>query len=302
MDLYLSLGSNLGNKAENIRQAINLLQEKVGDVIKVSSFIVNKPVGFSSENDFVNAAAHLQTNLSVAEILKATQKIEKQLGRKEKSKNGCYKDRIIDIDLLLYGDYIGIGNGIIVPHPRMSERLFVLEPLAEIAPNIVVPGFETDVKTLLNFCKNAHIELVNEHCDLPKIVKGIRRLLPQLTSHYNDDFEAEFKRSFLSSESNNLLFALFTREEEMVGMATLCICTSPVGKKGWIEDVVISEKHRGKGWGKMLIVRLIAEGKQRGINSLNLTSRPERINANKLYQRLGFQMRETNVYKMPFNN
>ena len=130
--LYLSLGSNLGDRAENLRRAIALIGERVGTVQRVSSFIETEPWGFESKNRFLNAAVMVQTTLSTEECLKQTQKIEREMGRKLKSKNGIYHDRPIDIDLLLYGDLKLSTPKLTIPHPRMHERDFVMIPLREI--------------------------------------------------------------------------------------------------------------------------------------------------------------------------
>ena len=131
-ELYLSLGSNLGDRAENLRRAIALIGERVGAVQRVSSFIETEPWGFESKNRFLNAAVMVLTTLSPEECLKATQQIERELGRKSKSRNGNYHDRPIDIDLLLYGDLKLSTPKLTIPHPRMHERDFVMIPLREI--------------------------------------------------------------------------------------------------------------------------------------------------------------------------
>ncbi|MBO7119723.1 MAG: 2-amino-4-hydroxy-6-hydroxymethyldihydropteridine diphosphokinase [Bacteroidaceae bacterium] len=133
--LYLSLGSNLGDRAQNLRRAIALIEERVGAVQRVSSFIETEPWGFESEHPFLNAACLVLTTLSPIECLEATQQIERELGRKKKSKNGKYHDRPIDIDLLMYGDQTISTPRLTIPHPRMQERDFVMIPLREILPS-----------------------------------------------------------------------------------------------------------------------------------------------------------------------
>ena len=130
--LYLSLGSNLGDRAENLNRAIALIGERVGEVQRVSSFIETEPWGFESKHPFLNAACLVLTTLSPEECLKATQQIERELGRKRKSRNGVYHDRPIDIDLLMYGDLALSTPRLTLPHPRMKERDFVMIPLREI--------------------------------------------------------------------------------------------------------------------------------------------------------------------------
>ena len=129
---FLSLGSNLGDKEENLRKAINLINEKAGKVTKTSSFINTEPWGFCSDNLFVNACIEIDTTLTPHELLAATKQIETEMGRKQKSINGTYNDRIIDIDILLYGDITVDEENLKIPHPHMYERDFVMIPLKEI--------------------------------------------------------------------------------------------------------------------------------------------------------------------------
>ena len=135
-ELYLSLGSNLGDREDMLRRAIMLIGERIGAVQRVSSFIETEPWGFESEHPFLNAAVMVLTTLSPIECLDATQQIERELGRKKKSKNGIYHDRPIDIDLLLYGDLKLSTPRLTIPHPHMYERDFVMIPLREIMPSI----------------------------------------------------------------------------------------------------------------------------------------------------------------------
>ena len=130
--VYLGLGSNLGDKEANIRKAIALISERVGLVVRQSSLIMTEPWGFESQNSFVNAAIKCETTLSPREVLKATQKIEREMGRKKKSTDGGYADRCIDIDILLYDELRVDEPDLKIPHPLMLEREFVMIPLDEI--------------------------------------------------------------------------------------------------------------------------------------------------------------------------
>ena len=130
--IYLSLGTNLGDKEHNITEAIEKIKELVGDVVRQSALYATKPWGFKSDNDFINAAVCVDTRLSPRELLEATQKIERSMGRTQKSKDGEYHDRLIDIDILLYGDEHIDEPDLKVPHPLMKERDFVMKPLSEI--------------------------------------------------------------------------------------------------------------------------------------------------------------------------
>ena len=135
-ELYIALGSNMGDRRSLLNRAITLIEERVGAVQRVSSFIETEPWGFESTNPFLNAAVMVLTTLSPIECLDATQQIERELGRKKKSKNGIYHDRPIDIDLLLYGDLKLSTPRLTIPHPHMYERDFVMIPLREILPSI----------------------------------------------------------------------------------------------------------------------------------------------------------------------
>lgn len=130
--LYLGLGSNLGDKEENIHKAIKLIGERVGLVVRQSSLITTEPWGFESENSFVNAVILCETELTPREVLHVTQKIEREMGRKKKSTNGGYADRCIDIDILLYDDLRVDEPDLQIPHPLMLKRDFVMIPLREI--------------------------------------------------------------------------------------------------------------------------------------------------------------------------
>lgn len=130
--VYLGLGTNLGNREENIRTAVMLIGEKVGAVVRQSSLLQTEPWGFSSLNKFVNAAVCCITDKTPHEVLAATQEIERQMGRTQKSVNGKYHDRLIDIDILLFDDLTIDEPNLKIPHPLMYERDFVMIPLREI--------------------------------------------------------------------------------------------------------------------------------------------------------------------------
>lgn len=139
---FLGLGTNLGNKEQNLRDAVQKIEERVGRVISLSAFYATAPWGFDSANSFLNAACRVETPLSPLQVLDATQAIECELGRTAKSADGVYHDRIIDIDLLACLDVSGREVLVDVPrlklpHPLMHLRDFVMKPLGEIAPELV---------------------------------------------------------------------------------------------------------------------------------------------------------------------
>ena len=146
--VYLGLGTNLGDKEQNLRMSIKKIEERIGNVVSLSAFYATAPWGFSSENSFLNAAVCVETTLLPLQVLEETQRIERELGRTEKSVNGLYADRLIDIDLLLYDDRVMDAEGLILPHPLMTERRFVMEPLSEIAPDVVHPVLHKTMKEL----------------------------------------------------------------------------------------------------------------------------------------------------------
>ena len=130
--VYLGLGSNLGNKEQHITTAVKHLEQRVGKVRRLSSLLKTEPWGFTSPHSFVNAAVSIDTILSPHEVLEATQQSERDMGREQKSMNGEYRDRSIDIDILLYDDMEVNEKDLIIPHPLMNQRDFVMIPLREI--------------------------------------------------------------------------------------------------------------------------------------------------------------------------
>lgn len=136
--VYLSLGTNLGDKEHNLVSAIKEIERRIGPVRAQSAFLTTEPWGFESENTFLNAAVRVETELSPNALLRVTQQIERKMGRTQKSSvdpqqsKVIYHDRIIDIDILLYDDLHINTKKLTIPHPHMHERDFVLIPLKEI--------------------------------------------------------------------------------------------------------------------------------------------------------------------------
>lgn len=137
--VYLGLGSNLGDCRKNLERAIRLIDDRVGEVIRQSSFIETEPWGFESEHRFVNAVVLCETTKTPREVLLLTQQIERDMGRRKVNGAGLmvngqriYTDRIVDIDILLYDDLTIDEPDLKVPHPLMHQRDFVMIPLKEI--------------------------------------------------------------------------------------------------------------------------------------------------------------------------
>lgn len=156
--VYLSLGSNKGDRVGYIQQATSLLKgfEHI-NVVQSSSFYETEPWGVDSENWFVNAVIQVSTTLLPSALLKQCQKIESMLGRNRDSE-GKYGDRTIDIDILFYDDKIisdeTDGNKLIIPHPLLHERAFTLVPMLEIAPELVHPVYKKTMNTLYEELEN----------------------------------------------------------------------------------------------------------------------------------------------------
>lgn len=130
--VFIGLGSNLGDKVWNLQETIRLISERVGAVVRQSSFLETEPWGFESENTFVNAVVCCETEKTPREVLVLTQQIEREMGRTRKSSSGGYSDRPIDIDILLYDNLTVDEPDLKIPHPLMHQRDFVMIPLEEI--------------------------------------------------------------------------------------------------------------------------------------------------------------------------
>ncbi|MBM3166821.1 MAG: 2-amino-4-hydroxy-6-hydroxymethyldihydropteridine diphosphokinase [Chloroflexi bacterium] len=142
---YLALGSNLGNRQKNLSEAFELMSGQVM-VQEVSSIYETEPVGYEQQPFFLNVVCRVSTGLSQEKLLRLAKEIEKKLGRKSSFRNA---PRPIDIDILFYDGLVMEGQELTIPHPRLTERAFVLVPLAEIAPELVHPGNGKAVRQLL---------------------------------------------------------------------------------------------------------------------------------------------------------
>ena len=143
--IFLGFGSNLGNPKRNIHQALEHLGESAIKVKSLSSFYLTEPVGYEAQPWFINAVAEVETNLAPRPLLERCLLVERLMKRKRLQQSG---PRIIDIDILFYGELIIEEGDLAIPHPRMLERKFVLLPLAEIAPTFMHPGARRSVQDL----------------------------------------------------------------------------------------------------------------------------------------------------------
>jgi 2-amino-4-hydroxy-6-hydroxymethyldihydropteridine diphosphokinase len=142
--VYLSLGSNLGERAANLNAAINRLRS-LGEVLQVSSLYETEPVEFTAQPWFLNCAVELDTENTAQQLIESILEIERQMGRTRTQKKG---PRSIDIDILLFGNSTVDTKGLSIPHPGLQERRFVLEPLAEIAPGVRHPTLKKTIQEL----------------------------------------------------------------------------------------------------------------------------------------------------------
>jgi 2-amino-4-hydroxy-6-hydroxymethyldihydropteridine diphosphokinase len=140
----LGLGSNVGDRRAHLETALERLRARL-EVLKVSRFVATEPVGGPPQEEFLNAAALVETELSPRALLDLAHELEDTAGRRRDVRWG---PRTLDIDLLLYGDEVVQDADLVIPHPRLHERRFVLEPLAEIAPDWIVPRLDRTVREL----------------------------------------------------------------------------------------------------------------------------------------------------------
>lgn len=148
-NLYLGLGSNLGDRKKNITYATMICGSIIGNIKTLSSLYETQPWGFSSDNSFLNAVIVIETQQDVDTCLKMVKSIEREMGRVKDSSVSGYQDRVIDIDILFYDDLVVDKPELKVPHPLIQKRDFVLRPLAEVDPDFVHPVLKKSMSQLL---------------------------------------------------------------------------------------------------------------------------------------------------------
>jgi 2-amino-4-hydroxy-6-hydroxymethyldihydropteridine diphosphokinase len=150
--VFLGVGTNLGNRERNLKEAITRIEEKIGPVLKSSTVYETEPWGFQSCDEFLNMVVKVETKLNPTGLLERILMIESQLGRVRDEKQ--YSSRVIDIDILLYEGMVIDEKSLKIPHPMMHERKFVLVPLCEIEPELVHPVLKQSMVSLLKTCKD----------------------------------------------------------------------------------------------------------------------------------------------------
>ncbi len=160
-EAYIAFGSNIGDREANINRALWILKQKI-KLIKTSSLYETKPMYLENQEWFLNGVAKINTELKPKELLDFLKSTEKKMGRKEVGRNG---PRIIDLDILFFGEQIVSENDLHIPHPKIQERAFVLVPLAEIEPNLTHPTYKKTISQLLSELKydKSEIKLKKSH-------------------------------------------------------------------------------------------------------------------------------------------
>ncbi len=152
--VYLLSGGNTGNRMKYLKSAVEMMNDKIGKVIKMSSVYETEPFGFSDKKQFFNLCTLVETKLLPYQVLKVILEIETSLGRKRKTEK--YISRTIDIDILFYDDIILNEQSLVIPHPEFHKRNFALIPMAEIGPEFIHPVFEKTINRLMEESTDRH--------------------------------------------------------------------------------------------------------------------------------------------------
>ena len=153
-EVFLSIGTNIGDLNKNILVVKDKIEKELGIIRMQSSVYETVPWGFKTENNFYNLVLKISSNLSPYKLLEKIKKIEREMGRETENTNGVYHSRIIDIDILFYGNQYISSDSLIIPHKHLPNRIFVLVPLNEIAPGFIHPLMNKPVSVLLKECSD----------------------------------------------------------------------------------------------------------------------------------------------------
>ena len=153
----LSIGSNLGNRSKNLEAALRHIKEKCGEITQLSKVYETPALGFESKDNFLNMCVSLKTEHEPIVLMRTLKLIEIEMGRVLKSSDGIYRSRIIDIDIIFYGNEIIETNELVVPHARYKERLFVLIPLSDMVPEFIDPKIHKSIKEIKKECEDVSI-------------------------------------------------------------------------------------------------------------------------------------------------
>ena len=145
-NIYLSLGTNIGNRITNIELAINLIKDKSIAILNKSNIYESNPMYYTKQNKFLNITVQIKTIYNPEDLLLVIKNIEKIMGRKKSLRN---YPRIIDIDILCYNEIIINNDNLIIPHPKISERLFVLKTMNDLCPNLILPNTNKSINELM---------------------------------------------------------------------------------------------------------------------------------------------------------
>lgn len=156
-NVYLGLGTNLGDKVQNLKTAIDFIEKEIGDCVKQSAVYYSAAWGIKEQPDFLNQVIQVQTKLPPLKLIQKILEIENQMGRTRRIKWG---ERLIDIDILLMDSIVLHTPNLTIPHPYITERIFVIKPLAEIAPDFQHPVFKKNFDSLLSTCSDTTTLLI----------------------------------------------------------------------------------------------------------------------------------------------
>lgn len=292
MRYFLALGTNVGDLEENMKGAVRLIGEGVGRVVKVSQWWRNAAVGFVSDHEFLNGVVEVESVLEPLEVLAATQEVERRMGRRSKTGAEGYADRVMDVDVLAAEGAMPWKEGeLVLPHARFAEREFVLRPWAEIAPDFRLPCGNCVEDYWLGLKGRMTWAYVPRREDL-EVLNG---LLYELTGR-EDVMDVQGLERIAEAQGTRM-FVGRNGVGRVVAMVAMAVEVLPSGTKVWMEDLVVAREERGRGWGRALLERVEREAIRAKAVSVNLTSRPERGAANRLYVERGYRRRNTNVYR-----